>query len=223
LALLCVPALVMTSCLALGLVNWLVTLTVTPYALPRLDFSAGIPDQARTLVVVPTLIGNSRDIEELVEGLEVRYLANRDANLHFALLTDFHDAPGEVQEQDVALLLLARQLIEALNLKYPPVDAEHFYLLHRPRRWNPTENMWMGHERKRGKLAALNALLRGRGQEHFVLIVGAISALPRVNYVITLDTDTQLPRDVARQMIGALAHPLNQAVFDPIRRVISSG
>jgi cyclic beta-1,2-glucan synthetase len=223
LALLCVPALVMTSCLALGLVNWLVTLTVTPYALPRLDFSAGIPDQARTLVVVPTLIGNSRDIEELVEGLEVRYLANRDANLHFALLTDFHDAPGEVQEQDVALLLLARQLIEALNLKYPPVDAERFYLLHRPRRWNPTENMWMGHERKRGKLAAMNALLRERGQEHFVLIAGAISALPRVNYEITLDTDTLLPRDVAQQMIGALAHPLNQAVFDPIRRVISSG
>ncbi len=223
LALLCAPALLMTSCLALGLVNWLVTLTVTPDILPRLDYSAGIPEQARSLVVVPTLMGCARDIEELVEGLEVRFLANRDANLHFALLTDFMDAPSEVLEQDAALLLLARQLIEALNHKYPPVGAERFYLLHRPRRWSAAEGVWMGHERKRGKLAALNALLRGQGQEHFALIVGDIAALPRVNYVITLDTDTQLPRDVARQLVGALAHPLNQAVFDPVRRCITSG
>ncbi|MBD9425061.1 cyclic beta 1-2 glucan synthetase [Pseudomonas sp. PDM15] len=223
LALLGVPALLMTSCLALGLVNWLVTLTVAPHILPRLDYSGGIPDQARTLVVVPTLMGCARDIEELVEGLEVRFLANRDANLHFALLTDFMDAPSEVLEQDAALLVLARQLIEALNHKYPPVSAERFYLLHRPRRWNPAEGVWMGHERKRGKLAALNALLRGQGQEQFALIVGDIAALPPVQYVISLDTDTQLPRDVARQLVGALAHPLNQAVFDPVRRRISSG
>ncbi|WP_394561065.1 GH36-type glycosyl hydrolase domain-containing protein [Aquipseudomonas alcaligenes] len=223
LALLGVPALLMTSCLALGLVNWLVTLTVTPHILPRLDYSTGIPEQARTLVVVPTLIGSVRDIEELVEGLEVRFLANRDANLHFALLTDFMDAPSEVLAQDAALLLLARQQIEALNHKYPPVGAERFYLLHRPRRWNPGEDVWMGHERKRGKLAALNALLRGQGYEEFAMIVGDIAALPQVNYVISLDTDTQLPRDVAQQLVGTLAHPLNQAVFDPVRRRISSG
>ncbi|MBB2497492.1 GH36-type glycosyl hydrolase domain-containing protein [Aquipseudomonas ullengensis] len=223
LVLLCIPALLMTSCLALGLVNWLVTLTVTPDILPRLDYSDGIPEQARSLVVVPTLMGSARDIEELVEGLEVRFLANRDANLHFALLTDFMDAPSEVLDQDAALLQLARQLIEALNLKYPPSGAERFYLLHRPRRWNPAEGVWMGHERKRGKLAALNALLRGQGQDHFALIVGDITALPPVNYVISLDTDTQLPRDVARQLVGALAHPLNRAVFDPVQRRISNG
>lgn len=217
------PILLLTSSLALGLLNRLVTLTVTPHILPRLDYSRGIPEQARTLVVVPTLIGSARDIKELVEGLEVRYLANRDACLHFALLSDFMDAPSEVLEQDAALLLLARQSIEALNRKYPPVGADRFYLLHRPRRWNPAEGVWMGHERKRGKLAALNELLRGRGLEAFALIVGDIATLPRVNYVISLDTDTQLPRDVARQLIGALAHPLNQPQFDPIRRRISSG
>ncbi|MWV17362.1 cyclic beta 1-2 glucan synthetase [Pseudomonas sp. L-22-4S-12] len=222
LALLGLPALLMTSCLALGLVNWLVTLTLPPHILPRLDYSAGIPEQSRSLVVVPTLIGNARDLEELVEGLEVRFLANRDANLHFALLTDFMDAPSEVLEQDAALLL-ARQLIEALNHKYPAGGAARFYLLHRPRRWNPSEGVWMGHERKRGKLAALNALLRGQGRKQFALIVGDIAALPRVNYVISLDTDTQLPRDVARQLVGALAHPLNQAVFDPAGRCIVAG
>ncbi|MBU1331599.1 MAG: cyclic beta 1-2 glucan synthetase [Gammaproteobacteria bacterium] len=223
LALLSVPALLMTSCLALGLVNWLVTLTVTPDTLPRLDYSSGIPAQSRTLVVIPTLMDSAADVEELVEGLEVRFLANRDSNLHFALLTDFMDAPSAELEQDAALLLLARNLIEALNLKYPAGEAERFYLLHRPRRWNPAEGVWMGQERKRGKLAALNALLRGQGQEQFTMIAGAIDALPKVNYVITLDTDTQLPRDVAKQLVGALAHPLNHAVFDADGRNICSG
>ncbi|WP_447593896.1 GH36-type glycosyl hydrolase domain-containing protein [Aquipseudomonas campi] len=223
LALLSVVALLMTSRLALGLVNWLVTLSVRPDLLPRLDYSEGIPEQARTLVVIPTMIASDKDIEELVEGLEVRFLANRDANLHFALLTDFLDAPTKVLDQDAALLQRARHSIEALNQKYPPVTAERFYLFHRPRRWSPDEQVWMGHERKRGKLAELNALLRGHGRTCFSLIVGDIAALQSVTYVITLDTDTQLPRDVARQLVGAMAHPLNQAVFDLEQRRISAG
>ncbi len=216
-------ALVMTSRLAIGLVNWLVTLTVTPNILPRLDYSEGIADGARTLVVVPTLMGSPHDVEELVEGLEVRFLANRDANLHFALLTDFMDAPSEVLEQDAALLTLASTLINALNDKYPATGAGYFYLLHRPRRWSAAEGVWMGHERKRGKLAELNAVLRGEGFERFALIVGDIQALPHVTYVITLDTDTQLPRDVARQLVGAMAHPLNQTVYDPKLHRITAG
>ncbi|SDI34307.1 Cellobiose phosphorylase [Pseudomonas flavescens] len=220
---LAIPALLMSSRVAIGLVNWLATLTVKPDVLPRMDYSEGIPERARTLVVIPTLIASAGDIEELVEGLEVRFLANRDGNLHFALLTDFMDAPSEVLEQDAALLQLARRLIEALNRKYPAAGAGRFFLLHRPRRWNPAERVWMGHERKRGKIAELNALLRGQGRERFALIVGDIEALPPVCYVITLDTDTQLPRDVARQLIGAMAHPLNQAVLDPTQRRISTG
>jgi cyclic beta-1,2-glucan synthetase len=223
LALLALPALIISSRLAIGLVNWLVTLTVAPDILPRLDYSDSIPAQARTLVVVPSLIGSTRDIEELVEGLEVRFLANRDGNLHFALLTDFLDAASAELPEDAEQLQLARQLVEALNRKYPNSDGERFFLLHRPRRWNPAERRWMGHERKRGKIAELNALLRGRGQERFSLIVGAIAALPPVTYVITLDTDTQLPRDVARQFIGAMAHPLNRAQYDPVQRRISAG
>ncbi|MGY4532037.1 cyclic beta-1,2-glucan synthetase [Pseudomonas sp. TE3786] len=216
-------ALVMTSRLALGLVNWLVTLTVAPHILPRLDYSEGIADDARTLVVVPTLIANARDLDELVEGLEVRFLANRDANLHFALLTDFMDAASEVLEQDEQLLQLAQRLISDLNRKYPAAGAAYFYLLHRPRRWSAAQGVWMGHERKRGKLAELNALLRGQGAERFSLMVGDIQALPRVTYVITLDTDTQLPRDVARQLVGAMAHPLNQAVYDPEQQRVTAG
>ncbi len=223
LALLAFPALLTSSRLAIDLVNWLATLTLVPDALARLDYSQGIPAQARTMVVVPTLIGNAQDIEDLAEGLEVRFLANRDAHLHFALLTDFMDASTEVLEQDAALLQLAGARIDALNRKYPGVDADSFFLCHRPRRWSPAEQVWMGYERKRGKISEFNALLRGEGLERFALIAGDIAALPQVRYVITLDTDTQLPRDVARQLIGAMAHPLNRASYDPQARRVTAG
>ncbi|UPL08021.1 beta-(1,2)-glucan biosynthesis protein [Pseudomonas sp. IsoF] len=216
------PVLLTTSRLALGLVNWLVTLTVKPAFLPRLDYTEGIPVEARTLVVVPSMLGAAGDVEELLEGLEVRFLANRDEHLHFALLTDFMDAPEQTRPDDMALLDLASDGIRALNAKYPS-GAERFFLLHRPREWNATERCWMGRERKRGKLAELNALLRGRGAERFMRIVGDLRALDRVRYVITLDTDTQLPRDVAQQFVGAMQHPLNRARFDATSGRLQSG
>ncbi len=85
-------SLVAASQLAVALVNWWLTLLVTPRPLPRMDFSPGIPAAARTVVVVPSMLTDRQAIEDLVEALEVRYLANQDANLHFALLTDFLDA-----------------------------------------------------------------------------------------------------------------------------------
>ncbi|MET0330479.1 MAG: glucoamylase family protein, partial [Dyella sp.] len=222
LALLAVPTVLMTSRLGLALVNWLMTLTVTPTMLPRLDYQEGIPASARTLVVVPTLIGSAQDLEELIEGLEVRYLANRDAHLHFGLLTDFMDATSEQLPQDAPLLAQAQMQLEALNRKYPASTGERFFLFHRPRRWNAAEGVWMGYERKRGKLSELNALLRGRGHERFALIVGDLAVLQDVRYVITLDTDTQLPRDTARQFVGAMEHPLNRPVYDAaLHRVVS--
>ena len=223
LALLAVPALLATSQLAIGLVNWLVTMLLPPDMLPRLDYSRGIPDAARTLVAVPSLIAAEADVDALLEGLEVRFLANRDDNLLFALLTDFTDAAQETLPGDAALLHYARSRVEALNGRYATGHADRFYLLHRPRRYNAADKLWMGHERKRGKLYELNRLLRGHGREGFALIVGDVESLRDVRYVITLDTDTQLPRDSARQFVGAMAHPLNRPVFDPRRRRVVSG
>ncbi len=210
-----------TSQLAVGMVNWLATLLVTPHPLPRMDYAKGIPPQSRTLVVVPTMIASAEGIESLVEALEVRYLANRHDNLHFGLLTDFQDAPSETLPGDDDLLRLAREGIERLNEAYrrapDPDDAgaagDPFFLFHRPRRWNPQERTWMGHERKRGKLEDLNALLRNRANERFSLVVGDTAPLAGVKYVITLDTDTELPRDSARQFAGVMAHPLNRPRF----------
>ena len=267
------------SHLAVALTNWLATLLVMPHPLPRMDLSKGIPPELRTLVVVPTMLISTQNIEDLIEALEVRFLANRDDNLHFGLLTDFRDAAVEMLPEDGPLLLLARQRIEELNEKYKSLKGDTFFLFHRPRRWNPQDRIWMGYERKRGKLADLNSLLRsgtnnalpnafgttpslkitplgsaspplfssanppesgkirggkrgvmisGRGKGELVpfpfsLIVGNTEILFTVKYVITLDADTQLPRDSARQFVGTMAHPLNRAHYDKDRQRVVAG
>lgn len=216
-------ALLATSQAAVTLVNWAVCQWVRPKVLPRLDFSAGIAPQARTLVVVPSLLTSPAGVHALVEALEVRFLANQDPHLHFGLLTDWADAPTEHCEGDAALLALASEGIAALNRQYPGAGQDTFFLFHRPRLWNPQERLWMGYERKRGKLGALNALLRGQADAGFLKVVGDTAPLQQVRYVITLDTDTQLQRDTARKLAATLAHPLNQPRLDPVSRCVQSG
>ncbi len=220
-------ALLGTSQLAVALMNWLATLLAVPEPLPRLDYSTGIPSAARTLVVTPTMLTSAAGVAALVEALEVRFLANRDDSLHFGLLTDVRDAPTQTLPEDVELLSLAVAGIAALNDKYPCDSGDIFFLFHRPRRWNPQERIWMGYERKRGKLAELNALLResdsGSAHDRFAQIVGDTAILQGVRYVITLDTDTQLPRDTARELVGAMAHPLNRAVYDARHECVREG
>jgi cellobiose phosphorylase len=223
LALIGILSLLGASHLAVALVNWLATLFATPHPLPRMDFSKGIPPQSRALAVVPTMLASPRGVEDLVEALEVRFLANRDEHLHFGLLTDFRDAPEETTPEDEPLLRLARKGIEELNEKYGDARGDTFFLLHRPRRWNPRERVWMGYERKRGKLAELNSLLRGGSRDRFSLVVGETAVLSNVKYVITLDTDTQLPRDSAWQLVGAMAHPLNRARYDEDKQRVCDG
>jgi cellobiose phosphorylase len=216
-------ALLCAGHLAVALSNRLATLLVSPRPLPRMDFSKGLPEDARTLAVVPTMLTDADSIEELIQALEVRFLANQDSRLHFGLLTDFRDAADEVQPTDDPLLRLARERIEELNRKYRRPDNDAFFLFHRPRRWNAADRIWMGRERKRGKLADLNGLLRGGSADCFSLIVGDTAILSGVKYVITLDTDTQMARDSARQFAGAMAHPLNRAGYDDTRRRVVAG
>jgi cyclic beta-1,2-glucan synthetase len=212
-----------TSYLAVAVVNWLATLLALPQLLPRMDFSKGIPPELRTLVVIPSMLTSAKKIEDLAEALEVRFLGNQDAHLHFCLLTDFQDAAAESAPDDAQLLQLARQQIEELNRKYPRPSGDAFFLFHRARRWNPGERLWMGYERKRGKISDLNTFLRDGSTARFSSVVGSVSVLSNVKYVITLDTDTQLPRDSARQFVGVMAHPLNRAHYDVGRDRVSEG
>jgi hypothetical protein len=206
---------------AVQLMNYLVTALLRPQGLPKLDFSEGIPADCLTLVAVPSLLLNEKQVQGMVEDLEVRFLGNHDSNIHFALLTDLPDS-REPAREDSALITLCSDLIRALNQKYASQNSGSFLLLHRHRIYNPREKAWMGWERKRGKLLDLNKLLRGQ-YDSFPVKVGDISILPRVRFVITLDSDTELPRGTAHRLIGTLAHPLNQAVIDPEKNMVVAG
>ena len=217
LALLFLPAM---EC-ALASTNLLVTRFVPPRRLPKLDLANGIPDENTTLVVVPALLMNKEQVEHAVKDLEIRFLGNREANLHFALVTDLPDSMTKYDQIDT-LAEFCSSLIDRLNSKYVVEGRGSFFHFHRHRVYNPSEGIWMGWERKRGKLLDLNNLLLGKS-DRFPVKVGDLSVLPRVKYVITLDLDTQLPRESARKLIGALAHPLNKAVIDPITNTVVEG
>jgi cyclic beta-1,2-glucan synthetase len=209
--------------LAIAFVQRLASRLAPPRRLPRLDYSSGIPESARTLVVVPTLFANVGDVEEQLEHLEVLALGNLDPRIHFALLSDFTDASARRMPEDEATLSVARAGVEALNARYGEGRCDRFYLFHRERQWNAGENAWMGWERKRGKLAELNRLLRGAGDTSFQVQVGDLSALPTVRYCLTLDSDTCLPRDGAKKLVGIIDHPLNRPLFDPALGRVTEG
>ncbi|HJT96735.1 MAG TPA: cyclic beta 1-2 glucan synthetase, partial [Rhodanobacteraceae bacterium] len=222
-ALVAAPLVLAASQLALVVVNWLAAFVIAPKTLPRMDYALGIPAEATTLVVVPTLLGSAQAAQEEVDDLEIRYLANRVDHLHFALLGDYPDAAGEHASTDEQVLAAAVAGIERLNRLYADAGGSRFFLLHRRRRWNAGEGVWMGEERKRGKLGDLNALLRDGTDTPFARIVGDPALLRTVRYVITLDADTRLPHDVAHKLVATMRHPLNRARFDAARGRVVSG
>jgi cyclic beta-1,2-glucan synthetase len=224
------PGLVLFSMLALllpcsqaavQLTNYLITALLQPQILPKLDLSEGIPDGCVTFVAVPSLLLGDDQVRRLVDDLEVRFLGNHDPNMHFALITDLPDSRSEPREDD-PLVDLCSELIIGLNEKYADRGMGSFHLFHRHRVYNPREEAWMGWERKRGKLMDLNRLLRSE-YDSFPVKIGDLSILPRVRFVITLDSDTELPRGSAQRMVGALAHPLNQAIIDPEKNIVVAG
>ena len=186
---------------------------IPPRRLARLDLSR-IPESARTMVIVPTILDSVERARELVAHLEVQALGNLDPNIHFAILSDFKDADVDMLPLDADILSAAADGIKALNAKHGDGSLDRFFLFHRTRQWNEQEHLWMGWERKRGKIEEFNRLLRGATDTSFVLSVGDAAILPAIRYCITLDSDTRLPRDAARQLIGIITHPLNRPGFD---------
>jgi cyclic beta-1,2-glucan synthetase len=205
---------------ALMIVNRLVTGGIGATLLPSLELSGGVPDSIRTLVAIPTLLTSSESVDELIERLEVHYLSNQGGALHFALLTDWVDAHTESIEGDADLLSRAKAGILSLNARYPMDGNDRFLLLHRHRVRNPAENRWMGWERKRGKLHELNRLLRGARNTSFL---EPATRPASVKYVVTLDSDTRLPRDAIVRMVGKMAHPLNRPRFDTRQKRVVEG
>lgn len=218
-----VVILLATSHLAVAIVNWVSTILARPLLLPRMNFSSGVPEEASTMVVIPTMITSLTGIDALIEGLEIRFLANRGKHIYFGLLTDFKDASSKNLAEDDLLVTSVKNKITALNSKYANGEPGPFYLFHRLRKFNAHDKTWMGYERKRGKLEELNGLLRGKGAENFSEIVGHSDVFSNIKYVITLDTDTQLPRESAWKMIGSMAHILNKPEYNEKKKRVTEG
>ncbi|MEO6909585.1 MAG: glycosyl transferase, partial [Edaphobacter sp.] len=208
---------------AVDLINGSITALMKAEPLPKLDFSKGVPAEMTTLVIVPTLLMQERQVTELFEQLEARYLANQDPNIHFGLLTDLPDTTTRPPDtDDNPLVKLALRLVNELNAKYEDQHGGSFFLLHRHRVFNTRQGVWMGWERKRGKLLDLNKLLL-HAFDTFPVKAGPLHLLDHVRYVITLDSDTQLPRGAAARLTGTIAHPLNRAIIDPRLRIVTAG
>lgn len=219
-------SLIPASDLALSVLNWDITYLLPPHLLPSMETKAGIPEDASTMVVVPTLFTNVETVKQLLERLEVHYLANEDEQLYFALLGDFSDAPVEEMPDDASLLETALAGIEELNARYSSSSAggaARFHLFHRRRQLNEGEGKWLGWERKRGKLEEFNRILRGARDTSFIVATADPALLAKIRYVITLDSDTQLPREAARRLVGHIMHPLNRPFYDPRQERVTRG
>jgi cyclic beta-1,2-glucan synthetase len=216
-------SIVPASEIAVAVLNLDVTQRLGPRRLPKLALEDGIPAEMATIIVVPTMLVSEEEALSQVEQLEVRFLANSEGFVYFALLSDWVDAPDETLPDDARLLETAQRGIAELNERHGPAPdgSPRFLLFQRRRLWNPSEGRWMGWERKRGKLAELDRLLRGGEDTSF--LPGEEPPLTRIRYVVTLDADTRLPRGAVAKMVGAMAHPLNRPVFDESSRRVVDG
>ncbi len=176
-----------------------------PRILLKLDFENGIPEDAATAIVVPTLLTSPAQARKQARQLEIYRIANRGDNLCFMLLTDFADHDAYEKDGDQEVLGAAREEIEALREQYGPV----FGILHRPRMWNEGQGRYIGRERKRGALEDLNAYMLGKNDGAFCLELPP-DMLKRCPFVLTVDADTVLPPGAAAKLAGALAHPMNR-------------
>ena len=181
-----------------------------PRFLAELDFSFISDDVARCIVAVPTMLRSAKNIDADIHRLEIRYLANKTDNLCFGLLTDWADSPYKSNDNDDELLEYARKGIDSLSLRYP---EGKFFLYHRERVFAPSEDVWMGAERKRGKLEDFMRFCSGKTHSGS-LIAGNPKWLGGVDYLLSLDADTDLPPSVANRLLGVMQHPLNQPRYD---------
>ncbi len=215
--------LVPCSEIAISIFNWSLSVLSTPSFIPKMDFKEAIPEKYSTVVVIPTLLNDPSRVKELINDLEVYYLANAQDNLFFALLGDFKDSDIEEEEGDKEINDAGILAIQELNKKYCSSKKEIFFFLNRYRQYNKKENKWIGLERKRGKLMEFNEFLRGSKNTSYNVISSNAETLLKVKYVITLDADTKLPRDAAKKLIGAMAHPLNNAVINNSKKKVDRG
>ncbi len=209
--------------LASSMVQYLVTRWIPARPLPKLSHEGPVDPQNKTLVAVHTIFSSTASIQRAIDGLEVRFLSNDDPAFTYALMADLPDARSEHSPGDVQIVQAAKEGIDALNALHCAQGPKRFAVFFRKRMWNPGEGVWMAWERKRGKIEELNRYLLGHGETSLHLAAGDPEQLKGIRYVITLDSDSQLCRDVAKKLVATIAHPMNRAVVDPHTRCVVDG
>ena len=207
----------------ISMTNWLAGKMKKPSFFPRLELKEGIPVSLTTMVVVPTMLSNENRVAELLMNIENHYLANKEANLYFALIGSFKDSKMSQAIEDNEILKKTQEGIDALNSRYSNGDNDIFYYYHRQNLFDETDQVWRGWERKRGALMEFNDLILGSKKTSFIHYADNHLPKSEIKYIITLDSDTVLPLGMAKKMIGTMAHPYNIPVVDPYRNVVVEG
>ena len=192
----------------LQILNYILVKIVKPKNIPKLDFQEEIPKEYSTIVAIPTIINSKQKVQELMHKLEVYYLANKTENLYFILLGDCTTSKSEKESFDEEITSEGIKCSKKLNNKYAKNLIPKFYFAYRNRTWNSGEKSFLGWERKRGLLCQFNSFLINGNNTFRVNTLEGINL--NIKYVITLDVDTCLPLDTAQQLVGAMAHILNE-------------
>ena len=200
--------------------QYILSKTVKPKLIPKLDFTDGISKDYTTMVIMPTILKSKESVKEYLEKLEVYYLANKSENIYFTLLGDCSTSSKEIEQYDEEILEEGKRIIKKLNQKY---GENIFNFIYRKRLWNSKENNYLGWERKRGLITEFNNFLLGKTQNTFKYNSLNDKEIPETKYIITLDSDTNLVLDTAKELIGAMAHILNYPVIDENRNIVVEG
>lgn len=203
-----------------NITDFLVIKFTRPRHIPKLELKNGVPEKGRTICVISALLTSAKACPQYASLLEEYRLSNRDsgANLIFGILADLPEAREKETGEDGVKLNLLKEKIDALNEKY----GGGFFLLARERVYSEKNGRFMGWERKRGAILELVRLLVGQPSGIKVL-AGDERLLENLRYIITLDSDTRLGIGSARELIGAMLHPLNRAEIDIKRGIVAGG
>lgn len=212
-----------SSEIVITILNWSICHLRNPRFVPKLEFKEGIPDDKRTIIIIPVIVNSESKIKKLAEDIEVYFIANHDKNIYFSILADFADSISEKSEEDNAIVKRGLYEVKRLNEKYSNGGEDIFYFFCRKRKYNPCEGKWMGWERKRGKIMEFISMLRNANETSYNIKSGDITMLSKAKYIITLDADTILPRNCAKRLIGAMSHILNTPYLDDKKKVVIRG
>lgn len=227
-----IALLIPSQTIVVQVIQYILSKLIKPKILPKLDFKSGIPEEYTSMVIIPTIVKNKEKVHELFSKLEVYYIANKSDNLYFTLLGDCSSGKNENESFDNEIIEAGIREIKRLNEKYPDNKFNKFNFVYRKRTWNDGENCYLGWERKRGAINQFNEYILKNIKNPFLYnsfenidLTGLPekNQLPKIKYIITLDSDTDLTLNSGLELIGAMAHILNKPIIDQNKNVVMEG